>query len=1044
MPHAIVKTASVDRYLAAAIYHLPHNGRCFLWRLFMAKVRASRFIGIDQFQGAQRMRSRPAPLILALCVFALSLAMMFGAWRVAQVELVKNTQSEFDFQVRQTMRRIEQRMATYEQVERGTQAFLLGSMAVPELDFRLYVATLRLADKFPGIQGLALVALTAPGQGGKGAASAITHIEPATAINVRALGFDMLSEPTRREAMERARDSGRAAASGKVRLIQEPGQGEQPGLVMYLPVYGRGLPTATREQRRASLVGWVGAPFRMADLMAGLGGERERDILLAIYDGVSMTREQRLYASPTADAAGHRPLLRETRQVVVGGRPWTLEISSAPLFETRMRSDRPAMIGMAGIAVSALFGLLVWSLASGRGRAMVLAGVTTDQLRESEFRWKYALEGAGDGVWDWNSASGEVLYSRRWKEMLGYDEDDVADKPLAWEQLLHPDDAPRVLGVFDAYAHSVDQTYEAEYRMRCKDGSWKWIRGRGMAVTRDAAGMPTRTIGTHTDITSLKESEQALRLTNLQLATEQRRVKVILEHSHDAFIAVAPDGLVTDWSAKAETLLGWTGAEAVGHDLADLIVPAEFRAAHRAGFGRFVKSGQGALASNVIEVNAQHRDGARIPVELALAGFPVTSGFAVSAFIRDVSERKEALRLEAERTQALDEARSALQHAQRLEAVGKLTGGIAHDFNNVLHIIGGNVQLMQAMSGADERLQKRLKSMQSAVDRGAKLSSQLLSFARRQPLQPVVVNLQRTLLDMDELLQRALGESVPVIFKMGKALWNTQVDRGQLENVVLNLAINARDAMPDGGSLTVSLENATVGPENVRRMIDVAPGDYVRLSVADTGIGMNADVRAVAFEPFFTTKPVGQGTGLGLSMAYGFVKQSGGHIDLDSEPGKGTTVLIYLPRSHQAEAPCRVVREAVAQGGSETVLVVEDDPDVRATAVNTLGELGYQVLQAEDGESAWQLIGAGARVDVLFTDVVMPGPVTSTELAALARERLPALCVLFTSGYTRNALTTGGRLDEGVKLLGKPYRREELAQKIREVLSEAQAGRQSS
>ena len=500
---------------------------------------------------------------------------------------------------------------------------------------------------------------------------------------------------------------------------------------------------------------------------------------------------------------------------------------------------------------------------------------------------------------------------------------------------------------------------------------------------------------------------------------------------------MGPDGLVTDWSAKAETMLGWTAAQAVGRDLATLIVPEPFRSAHNAGFQRFVQSGHETVARNVIEVSALHRNGALIPVELALAGFPQASGYAVSAFIRDVSERKVAQRLEAERTQALDEARSALQHAQRLEAVGKLTGGIAHDFNNVLHIIGGNVQLMQNMSSGNERMQQRLKSMQSAVDRGAKLSSQLLSFARRQPLQPVVVNLQRTLQGMDDLLQRALGESVQIRFETDDELWNTQVDRGQLENVVLNLAINARDAMPEGGTLTIALHNATVGPENVRRMVDVAAGDYVRLSVTDTGTGMSPEVRAVAFEPFFTTKPVGQGTGLGLSMAYGFVKQSGGHIQLDSEPGAGTSVLIYLPRSGQSEAPARIVKEVAPIGGNETILVVEDDPDVRNTAGNTLRELGYQVLYAEDGESALRFISGGIAIDLLFTDVVMPGPVSSIELAARAKELLPSVAVLFTSGYTRNALTTDGRLDEGVKLLGKPYRREELAMKIREVLSEA-------
>ncbi|MEJ7806430.1 MAG: CHASE domain-containing protein, partial [Telluria sp.] len=286
------------------------------------------------------MHVRPAPLMLALCVFALSLAVMFGAWRVAEGELARNTQSEFDFQVRQTVRRIDQRMDTYEQVERGVQAFLLGSMAVPKEDFRLYVASLRLAEKFPGIQGLALAALVPPRDGAASATSTITHIEPSTGMNARALGFDMLSEPTRREAMERARDSGEAAASGKVRLVQEHGGNEQTGLVMYLPVYGRGLPLQTREQRRASLVGWVGAPFRMGDLMAGLGGERESDIVLSIYDGVAMTSAQRLYVSPAAAAAAHRPLFQDTRHIMVGGRPWTLAIASAPLFEARMHSDK--------------------------------------------------------------------------------------------------------------------------------------------------------------------------------------------------------------------------------------------------------------------------------------------------------------------------------------------------------------------------------------------------------------------------------------------------------------------------------------------------------------------------------------------------------------------------------------------------------------------------------------------------------------------------------------------------------------------------------
>ena len=261
-----------------------------------------------------------------------------------------------------------------------------------------------------------------------------------------------------------------------------------------------------------------------------------------------------------------------------------------------------------------------------------------------------------------------------------------------------------------------------------------------------------------------------------------------------------------------------------------------------------------------------------------------------------------------------------------------------------------------------------------------------------------------------------------------------EYDPGQLENVILNLAINARDAMPDGGVVTVEMDNATVGAENVRRVVDMPPGDYVRLAIADIGTGMSDEVKAVAFEPFFTTKPVGQGTGLGLSMAYGFVKQSGGHIRIDSELGEGTTVVIHLPRSTLEEAQARAPQTEPIEGGSETILVVEDDPEVRFTAVQILSELGYQVLEAEDGESALRTLRAGVRIDLLFSDVVMPGPVSSTELAVLAKKILPAIGVLFASGYTRNALITDGKLDKGVQLLGKPYGVAQLARKVREAL----------
>jgi len=395
-------------------------------------------------------------------------------------------------------------------------------------------------------------------------------------------------------------------------------------------------------------------------------------------------------------------------------------------------------------------------------------------------------------------------------------------------------------------------------------------------------------------------------------------------------------------------------------------------------------------------------------------------------------------------------AEERLRQAQKMEAVGQLTGGIAHDFNNLLQVISANLHLVSRLVDADEKVTQRLASATGAVRRGAKLASQLLAFGRRQPLAPRVINVGRFVGGLEEMLRRSLGESVEVEFIVPDGLWNTLVDPVQTENALLNLAINARDAMEGNGRLTVEAGNAFVGEDEARRLGELKPGPYVTLAVRDTGCGMTPEVLAQVFEPFFSTKPAGSGTGLGLSMVYGFVRQSGGHVRIDSEPGRGTTVRLYLPRAHQdaddAEpppAPVPVPAHALAPRatpgeGAETVLVVEDDSAVRHATVEMLGELGYRVLKACDADQAQALIDERlARhegLDLLFTDVVMPGRLKSPELARRARERLPGLAVLFTSGYARDAIVHGGRLDAGVELLPKPYSAQALAAKVRAVL----------
>jgi PAS domain S-box-containing protein len=375
-----------------------------------------------------------------------------------------------------------------------------------------------------------------------------------------------------------------------------------------------------------------------------------------------------------------------------------------------------------------------------------------------------------------------------------------------------------------------------------------------------------------------------------------------------------------------------------------------------------------------------------------------------------------------------------LRQAQKMDAIGKLTGGVAHDFNNLLQVIGGNLQLLRRDIDGNRRAEKRAENAMIGVTKGARLAAQLLAFSRKQALAPRVVNLGRLVRGLDEMLRRTLGEGIEVETVIGGGLWNTLVDETQVENAILNLAINARDAMDGHGKLTVEAGNAALDDRYVRRHPDVKAGQYVMLAVTDTGCGISPDLMDRVLEPFFTTKPVGKGTGLGLSSVYGLVKQSGGHMNIYSEVGHGTTIRIYLPRIQQEEAPQAFEDIGPVRGGAETVLVVEDDDDVRATAVELLSELGYQVVQAKDAASGLVIVESGLPIDLLFTDVVMPGQMQSRELARRAQVRLPGLAVLFTSGYTENAIVHGGRLDEGVELLSKPYTREALARRVRQCL----------
>jgi signal transduction histidine kinase/ActR/RegA family two-component response regulator len=383
----------------------------------------------------------------------------------------------------------------------------------------------------------------------------------------------------------------------------------------------------------------------------------------------------------------------------------------------------------------------------------------------------------------------------------------------------------------------------------------------------------------------------------------------------------------------------------------------------------------------------------------------------------------------------IDKLNERLRQSQRLEAVGQLTGGIAHDFNNLLTVILGNAELLAERLQDQVRLAELVKMIGIAARRGADLTQRLLAFARRQPLDPRSINVNRLIADLDGLLRRTLGEHIEIEFIRGAGLWQALVDPVQLESALLNLSINARDAMPEGGRLTIETANTHVDHNYAVRLVDLAPGQYVMVAVSDNGSGIAPEILSRVFEPFFTTKETGKGTGLGLAMVYGFAKQSGGHVSIYSEPGHGTAVKLYLPRVLDEQNTIAVdTIPAMVQGGDETILLVEDDAMVRRYANDQLSSLGYRVVVAANGPSALEVLRQRDDIDLLFTDVVMPGGMSGRELADAAIQLRPNLKVLYTSGFPENSITHQGRLNPGIQLLAKPYLRADLAAQLRRAL----------
>ena len=491
--------------------------------------------------------------------------------------------------------------------------------------------------------------------------------------------------------------------------------------------------------------------------------------------------------------------------------------------------------------------------------------------------------------------------------------------------------------------------------------------------------------------------------------------------SQDLLVVAAQDGTITAVNEAWTALLGWEPEELKGKPFADFTHPDDLPATLAAFAGIFEEP-----LTIPFEYRFRHKDG-------SYRWFAWTGAFEQGS----VYASGRHTTAEREQAEALAEIQDALRQSQKMEAVGQLTGGIAHDFNNMLAVVIGSLDLLGRRIGSgDARAKRYVDAATDGARRAALLTQRLLAFSRQQPLRPEPVDVNKLVTGMSDLLRGALGSDIRFETVLAGGGWRTHADPNQLENVLLNLAVNARDAMPHGGKLTVETQNTHLDARYAAAHIGVPAGQYVLIAVSDTGAGMPGEVIAKAFDPFFTTKDVGKGTGLGLSQVYGFVKQSGGHVKIYSEPGQGTTVKVYLPRlpgSEHGDVEVESATELPLGESQEVVLVVEDEAAVRQFSVDALVELGYRVLEADGAAGALKVLEAHPEIALMFTDVVMPD-VNGRKLADEARRRRPDLKVLFTTGYTRNAVVHNGVLEPGVDLIGKPFNLEELAAKVREVL----------
>jgi PAS domain S-box-containing protein len=977
----------------------------------------------------------------ALIVLVLGLVITAAATQYMQSSVEKISEQEFTAQCNEIQNETSARLYEHARILRSGAAFINASDTVTREKWRIYTKLQKIEQQLPGIQGIGFSLLIQPGElprhiqeirregfpeytvrpvGDRELYSSIIYLEPFSDRNLRAFGYDMLSEPVRRAAMELARDTNEATLSSKVVLVQETENDVQAGTLMYVAVYRKSMPIETVEQRRAALFGWVYSPYRMNDLMQGILGTsfpgKEKRLHLQIFDGEQPSSVSFLYSSHATEDVKLFSAAHYSKQVPVdfNGKRWTLRFTQtgSGFFSVEYI---PIWLTLAsGILITILLFALMRTQQNSRVEALRMVEARTEELRTEKRRLASIIDGTKTGTWEWNVQTGETVFNERWAEIIGYALDEISPVSIeTWMKFAHPDDLQKSDELLEKHFKRELDYYEYESRMKHKNGRWVWVLDRGKVASWSDDGKPLWMYGTHQDITERKQDQETL-------LNREEIFSLFMKHSpFYTYIKVvtSTESRVLQASDNFQQMIGIPGSEMIGKTMSELF-PAEMAAKINADDWSVVSNGD--VLEFEEDFNGRNYNSIKFPIvqrdRTFLAGYTI-----------DVSERKKA----EEEKRALEQQ---LQQTQKMESLGVLAGGIAHDFNNILAVIICNCSLaIQRPQMAGELILE----IETAAQRAAGLCRQMLAYAGKTQFVQSNLDVTALLDDMLGILKSTLPQNVNIKPCITGNIPYIKADAGQISQIIMNMIINASEAIgEEQGDIRVALTKAAITAEQAEKDYTgkaITPGQYICLEVTDTGCGMDYETRRRIFEPFYTTKFVGRG--LGMPAALGVITSHKGALQLTSQPGRGTTFKVYLPAQFSDSAP--EPPEQITQSewkGSGTIMLVEDEPQLMTVARKLLETLGFSVIEATNGiEALEQYNKNAADIRLVVTDIGMPlmnGYQLTAELKILA----PTVPVIISSGFSEDDVTSKIPPGDIAGMICKPYNFDQIRKVLRGVV----------